>query len=229
MGQSWYCVNIDRGESTDTWWKMGEFFFAKDPARLIAAISVPANASLDYKKPETGNGSWAGDRIMVIGDYTEEWPQRVLEDERGDCFRGTTPYEYALTHMVGEMDSEWVLKFNDQYPTDRPWVLRNLDKKVYVSSDGIPTVGRDGRTLRYYKNVGPFSAPGLGSVLVGKIGWSQDPSCAMEHGEDYALTQGGWVGDRFDARVFDEVKDQMEAEGWTDVTNEEAIRTRGLW
>lgn len=61
--------------------------------------------------------------------------------------------------------------------------------------------------------------PGLGQVLLSRIGWSSDPSCSMPYNEHLQLHRGSWAGDRFDVRVLDDVIQSMKNEGgWTDIS-----------
>ncbi len=64
MGQYWRLVNIDRGEDLGHWGKLGEAFHnnSRDVMALLA-------------------GSWAGCRIMCIGDYTSDCPPNVLTSD----------------------------------------------------------------------------------------------------------------------------------------------------
>lgn len=77
----------------------------------------------------------------------------------------------------------------------------------------------------------PFdSTPGLGHVLLSKIGWSQPPSVTSMSWDDAGtFTQGDWAGDRFEVRSYNEVKAELELGDWIDVTNQEAQRFICIW
>lgn len=86
------------------------------------------------------------------------------------------------------------------YLSDRVWALRNICKKLYVRSDGIPTIDRE-KNLSYANYNGLRGFPGLGHALLTNIVWSDDTSTAMQ----FSDVQGSWVGDRVDVRLMDDV------------------------
>jgi len=236
MGQFWQFINIDKAQATDWFVKLGEIFFDPGTTFIIANIAVPANAPQDYHKPVIGKGSWVGDRIMFIGQESEKWPEKVLLSKSSETmdFENIKPCDFVnLAFKVYPFGSwkrdhlgrSYQERDDDAFPRDRTWVLRNLDKKVYVRSNGIPAVFEDDKLLRYYIEPGPFAIPGLGSVLLGRIGWS--PGSFRD--DEYQLTQGDWAGDRVDARLFDDVKEELLSGGWVDTSKIEALRTRALW
>ncbi|PBK94369.1 hypothetical protein ARMGADRAFT_1011915 [Armillaria gallica] len=192
MGQSWKLVNIDKREDLGHWGKLGEFF-NDDLSEVLALLA----------------GSWAGCRIMCIGDYLEECPPNVLTSEE---VAEITSYEYD------DDSSPTLYDFTFQsYKQIRArgfidlggMVLRNLTKHVYVRQD---VVVEDLKSSEY---------PGdIGNVLLTNICWSADSSCAMM----VDLTQGGWTGDRFDVVPLSSVEDDEEE--WEDVTEDQVKLTR---
>jgi len=230
MGQSWQFVNVDKARKTCWSMPMGEIFFSEWASYIIGLIAVPANAPKDYRKPVTGKGSWAGDCILFVGDHTKEWPENILNSKPGDAlnFKTLDPLHFVCRHALTMEPYETQLD-DKSYPRDMTWVLRNLDRKVYIRSNGLPSAFEHDRILRYYKEPGPFAVPGLGSVLLGKVRWSSDPSCDMSAGNEFNLTRGEWAGDRIDARHFQDVENELKSGGWLDHTNIEAKKLRALW
>jgi hypothetical protein len=105
------------------------------------------------------------------------------------------------------------------YPSDRAWALRNISNKLYVRSDGIPILNiQDNFTYEGHR--GLQASPGLGHVLLTNILWSDGNSTSMR----FSDVQGGWAGDRIDVRLMDDVVEEMQEEGWKDVSRQEAIR-----
>jgi len=224
--QCWWYVNIDKSEATACVGSMGEFFFSpQSPTSIIELLAIPANDPVEHEELNEGAGSWAGDRILCVGQYTTIWP---FESDPVDKVTGKPmpPPEFMSQAKVIETYSTHRRKSTTSIASfdatdSRVWVLRNLDKKLYIRSNGIPSMIASNRP-------GLFAAPGLGSVLLGRIGWSEDSECGMNWDED-TLHQGEWVGCRLDVRLFDEVKDAMITDGWIDDTDTEAERTRDIW
>ena len=61
----------------------------------------------------------------------------------------------------------------------RVWVLRNLSKREQVRSNGISF--EHNRMLVYDHCIGLDGSPGLGDVLISRLGWSSDPSISMSY------------------------------------------------
>jgi hypothetical protein len=253
MGQYWQFVNIDKRQSTGHLGKMGELFFSGSPRQLIYLLAIPAvplkNASSDPTTKKDVAGGWAGDRIICLGDYANSWPDGVVsavdfsdppspgasqdiwsEDGYGDYISNDdeeNPQVFARScrtvRNVDLGDEVWAA-----YPNDRVWVLRNITKKLYVRSNGIPTVNNENR-LTYNGHHGLKGFPGLGNVLVANIGWSQDSSTSMWYSRSGKLAEGNWAGNRIDVRLMDDIVEDMAKEGWTDISRQEAITMYHVW
>ncbi|KAK0184332.1 hypothetical protein F5146DRAFT_988094 [Armillaria mellea] len=190
MGQYWTIVNIDRREHLGNWGKLGEFFEARGSLDIIFLLA----------------DSWAGCRIMCLGDYMIDCPPNVLTSEEfaeieklPETGGGKTLYVLAteqykhVSHRLGWCDL-------------RGMVLRNRTKRVYVRRDEV----REGLASR---------GGDIGNVLLTNISWSDVPSCAM--GLD--LSRGAWAGDRVDVVPLNVVETNEE---WEDVTEDQIKLTR---
>ncbi|PBK68030.1 hypothetical protein ARMSODRAFT_292383 [Armillaria solidipes] len=192
MGQSWRLVNIDRREHLGDWGKLGEVFY--DDFNEVMALLA---------------GSWAGCRIMCIGDYMRECPPNVLTSEEvfeiasyhtDDDDSTATLYDFTYTYRE--------LRYRG-YIDLRGMVLRNLTRHVYVRQD---VAVEELKSSEY---------PGdIGNILLTNICWSADSSCAMM----VDLSQGGWAGDRFDVVPLSSV--EVDEEEWEDVTEDQVKLTR---
>ncbi|KAK0484289.1 hypothetical protein EDD18DRAFT_706952 [Armillaria luteobubalina] len=195
MGQYWRLINIDKFEDLGHWGKLGEAFL--NEYKLGGAIALLA-------------GSWAGCRIMCIGDYATDCPPNVLTPEEAteinpydsdDSDDESTPTFYDFTCRFKEIRSGGSIGL-------RGMVLRNLTKHVYVRRD---VVVEELANEQYRGDIG--------TVLLTNICWSDDSSCAM--GLD--LSRGGWAGDRFDVVPLSSVEEDEE---WEDVTEDQVKLTR---
>ncbi|SJL16509.1 uncharacterized protein ARMOST_20035 [Armillaria ostoyae] len=188
MGQYWKIVNIDRREHLGHWGKLGEFFEAHDSLDIILLLA----------------GSWAGCRIMCLGDYMINCPPNVLTSEElaeieklpenTETERGKTLYSLATEHYKHVSNR---IRWGDL----RGMVLRNRTKRVYVRRDEVleALASREGD---------------IGNVLLTNISWSDDPSCAMR----LDLSRGAWAGDRLDVVPLNVVETNEE---WEDVTEDQ--------
>ena len=111
------------------------------------------------------------------------------------------------------------------------WVLRNLTRKLYVRSDGIPTIDRHGDNpgLRCENYSGYWGVPGLAQALMLRVAWSSCPDTGMVLQDRISFHQGAWVGDRFDVRLYDDVAEDITLDGWADVTLELAKEIFMVW
>ncbi|CAA7260300.1 unnamed protein product [Cyclocybe aegerita] len=210
---------------------MGEFFFERsftdDLLYLLAMPAVPlptetpAHFNTTRRKPPAG--SWAGDRIILLGAWVEEWPESVEEAESPATL-------YNEAHCIDKVIFSYGGSKEEAYPQERVWVLRNLSQKIYVRSDRLPArvYGGGEHSLvlpgeEGYIQPGLRSTPRLINVLLARIGWSEDPSTAMAC--DMELTEGEWAGDRVDIRLLE----GADLEGWVDASDDEAGRLQTIW
>lgn len=207
---------------------MGEFFFGS-PGLWFLSLVIPARPTpiTPYGPGDTVYyGSWAGDRIICLGADSGQFPDNILTDsdiERLNAFRQTKE-SFNELNLVDLFRESSTLKRSTTVPAEDPygsldiWVLRNLSKREYVRSNGIPYLCDDGK-LVYLQCVGLNGTPGLDQVLLSRIGWSANNSINMAYEGPLQLHQGPWAGDRFDVQVFDDVVESMRDEGkWLDVT-----------
>jgi hypothetical protein len=127
MGQDFNFLNLDKKETLGGWGKFGEFFF--DGYSVAKLFGMLLN--------EDPHKNWAGDRIIIVGEYQRrrDVPVSLLE------------YVDALTIEHGKIegnekefslyqlkDSFTDAKGGNTWYTDG-LVLRNLSKFEYVKAD----------------------------------------------------------------------------------------------
>ncbi|PPQ75376.1 hypothetical protein CVT26_015509 [Gymnopilus dilepis] len=233
MGQYFMFANLDAHQSTGYLGKLGEFFYdAIDFLYLIAVPACPLERTGWSNSKALDNhpvypGSWAGDRIICLGDYAETWPEGKLDDSN---LSEETPGEFtesATEIRTRDFSYDWKLK--EAYPSDRVWVLRNLTKKVYVRSNGVPTINEDDSELTYDEHKGFAGKPGLSHILFSRISWSDDFSISMAYDKDEDIARGAWAADRLDVRLLDEVEQELITDGWIDITQVEARRLHDIF
>ncbi|RDB25968.1 hypothetical protein Hypma_006271 [Hypsizygus marmoreus] len=216
MGQYWQLINLDKRQTFGHWGKLAEFIPSDRPASIIPYLVVPAsplpqstlNANADLI------GSWAGDRIICIGDYTDyrDYPKGLLtEAERRKITKTTSLYDIAYK----KYDTVRPIRFPSPaaesmalaFAHDQVWVLRNLSKHQYVRVDAL---GADPKHVR-----GPstrWGSPGLGDVLLPRIMWTSETGQNYYEGE---IGRRSWAGDRFDIQTLDTVEGDDE---WKDIS-----------
>ncbi|PFH49923.1 hypothetical protein AMATHDRAFT_48337 [Amanita thiersii Skay4041] len=170
-----------------------------------------------------GPGSWAGHRLLTVGQYAHSLPPNVFtEAEKAEMYRyhelvesdyrdAEGPYFYDFAgdlYCRGNIpDYEQVPKLPNLSPSV-VWVLRNLTKRVFVRADVL---------AGDLNVVGPYFGPfGFEQLVLFNTMWSDDPSCNMHHDEE--LVPGPWCGDRFDITTSDVV--ESDARAWEDVSKE---------
>ncbi|KAF8901888.1 hypothetical protein CPB84DRAFT_1776933 [Gymnopilus junonius] len=214
MGQYWAFVNVDSRQRTGFLGKLGEFFFSDETDDLMYLLAIPVCPLRTWSRDPVMAGTWAGNRVICLGDYARTWPEEKVSPN------DLTPGQ--LSNVTNPMN------IKEAYPMDRVWVLRNLTKKIFVRSNGIPTPGEDG-TMSYGNHQGFIGEPGLGNVLLSRIAWSDDSSISMTYEDAEDISRGSWAADRFDVRGYDEVKEELARDGWLDHTRVEAKRLYGIW
>lgn len=111
MGQDFMLVNLDRNERVDIG-KLGASY-----------LDTELSAYLCNQNPEH---SWAGDRLILLGDYSWDIPAGIEEDYDP---------EYGCAY-VGPSDSTMPQDCHDSY--DKSKALRNICTREYIRSDLFP-------------------------------------------------------------------------------------------
>lgn len=108
-------------------------------------------------------------------------------------------------------------EFSDFYPTDRPWVLRNLTTHEYVRAEAIAIKKEyiHGPHIDYF---------GFGEVVVSRICRSSDPSVSM----NTSIIRGPWAGHAFDIVPEDQLREDKNVE-WKDVSREVSHYVSRIW
>jgi len=193
---------------------------------LLAIPAVPLTNPSTFKGLNIA-GAWAGDRIICLGDYADSWPDGVVGDgDFSQAASGVASESEDATDRSPQAFTEscrtvrtvnYGYEKDVSYPTDRVWALRNISKKLYVRSDGVPTIN-GGNNFTYEDHDGLEGFPNLGHVLLANILWSSDNSTPM----DFSDVQGAWAGDRVDIRLMDDVAEEIQEEEWMDISRREA-------
>lgn len=184
MGQYWTILNLDKRERLEGG-KLGEDLFSNAYGDLFTWLFISLR-----KDAVNPTWSWAGDRIIYLGDYADDCPEGLLtEDEEKELNHPdyTGLYDFAAQRYKNA--SHWDVR---KLPRP-PWVLRNLTRHEYVHSDAVEIV-----------NAGPDDrcVPGIMEALMIRLCWSSDGSLSMRYEARWPgirpLYRGFWAGNRFD-------------------------------
>lgn len=107
------------------------------------------------------------------------------------------------------------------FPTDEPWILRNLTKKQFVRAEAI--------ALKPEFIHGPdIDVIGFGEVLLMRICWSSAPAVGIE--DPTNICRGVWAGHRFDIRTLaSHRRETGDEDDWVDVSDEVAAEIATIW
>lgn len=166
-------------------------------------------------------GSWAGDRIICVGDYADSLPPGVVVDADQDNnlyhtakqqFKELPVDPNGLPEYMDDPDfldsmseDDFTRFINVAQAADRSsratnhnieieTVLCNLTRHEFIKESTVAKVlGAD-----------------LGHMLVRKISWSDEWDCG--------LGGGSWAGDKCEVTTLDQIKDG--GQGWKDIGQE---------
>lgn len=191
------------------------------------------------KRAEASVGTWAGDRIMCVGNIapgnlppqlrTEDVQNALLKDGQtisltkhiNDRFRkaalGPSLFSWDDVNKVclfSDAELQVLYAIEAQYgipsPQQQLLVMRNLSRRVYVSDKAL-------RPLNEYLHHNGQERVRLASVLITHICWTE----TSWDGSEPSLEKGKWAGDRFDFVTEDELLKRIaKGETWTDVGKE---------
>ncbi|KAG8813814.1 hypothetical protein FRC19_002166 [Serendipita sp. 401] len=158
MGQYWVFVNLDKrayltfGMST----RFGEIYYNVDIWRLLMHFQ------------------WEGDRVILIGDYTINFPPAVLSAaEQQEWLKNHSPYDWISETFKGEHGG-----LSPTHDTGSKAIL-NLSNHEYIRGDHFNGGGQH---------------PTMHQVILSRISWSHDPSMSMQG--PTLWNYGTWAGSR---------------------------------
>ncbi len=203
MGQYYKLVNLDKKQSLSPHAgmfrngtqlsfskytcgaKMSEQLYSVGvkPFLALALISVES----DEESANPLWGSWAGDRVVLIGDYSDDLPEFLTEAEVNELqFRDDNLY----TQSYGEMAADSTAWFSEEdrlgdiVPAYRRHVFVNTDKQEFIDPY---TFGHHRGFQQYFQNPEGVMR-GLFSCLFYSTG--------SGGGDISAFKKGRWAGDR---------------------------------
>jgi hypothetical protein len=122
MGQEWVVINIDKWASISRGGKFRELNWERNFRLQDLLILVPGV-----------EGSWAGDRIILYGEYAQELPPRVVPPKQVDPTIGSP--ETPLESMRTTRELPWSKELDGE---ELILVLRNLSAREYITSRLFP-------------------------------------------------------------------------------------------
>ena len=108
MGQYHHLVNVDKKEIVNPhglglglkqWEHLGDFSGTLADAMYILMMTSPARGGGDLPQSEI-SGRWTGDRVLVLGDYTEDSDVPSIPNV-GSLYRESEDYT-DITDMVAQ-------------------------------------------------------------------------------------------------------------------------------
>jgi hypothetical protein len=106
------------------------------------------------------------------------------------------------------------------YPSDQPWILRNLSTKEFVRSEAVALKPE-------YINGPNIQFLGFGEVLLTRICWSTSSSISMVYDGD--IHRGTWAGHTFDITTLARHRQDSKADDWKDVSEEVVEEITRIW
>ncbi len=214
MGQYWQLINLDKRQTFGNRGKLGEYLFTGWPKSIVPYLVLPALSEVRNSDDDGARlrilqaikaVSWAGDRIICIGDYTKKLPPDMLSDIEETQ---ENIWEVAESGYTSPEDIEQYREFID-YKIPTSWVLRNLSEHTYVRAEAVALDPDfiDGPWIKYF---------GFGHIVLSYIHWSADASRSSSCSAD--IVNGDWAGNRFDIVSIDTLR--TSGEQWEDVSEE---------
>lgn len=109
MGQYHILANLDKEEKVEPyeiglgvkqWEHLGEFNGTLADAMYILCMTSPARGGGDLP-PTIASGRWAGDRVVILGDYTENSDLPNIKDAK-NLYRHADDNYSDISHLVAE-------------------------------------------------------------------------------------------------------------------------------
>lgn len=132
--------------------------------------------------------------------------------------------ERLPSYEAGQVLSGWKLEDSTFYPTDQPWMLRNLTTKEFVRSEAIAV------KPEYIQ--GPIFRSGVsfGDVLIYRTSWGPwGKSSFGRPSEVGSFHRGVWAGHSFDIIPLARHTEETNAEEWNDSSEEVSREVSSIW
>ncbi|KAF9129309.1 hypothetical protein BGW39_004265 [Mortierella sp. 14UC] len=206
-------------------------------AMALTHFSFPALVEGEQvANPLAPLGTWSGDRIVFIGDYSEGVPpffnskdeqdleafSAVLKAKRADGEQAYPPTLYSFAAetfkavnvtdfvRVPNVEEKLATQFPDRSRTHH--LILNLDKKEYLDPAVCKSPTKMGPATTYV-DLFSIEQDGVMQGLFSLLFYSN--GCGG--GDVDAFRKGRWAGDRLSIRVKETVEDLAE---WTDISAE---------
>lgn len=214
MGQYYMLVNLDKKQSMSphagmfrngTQLSFSEYTCGAKMADQLYSVGVKPFLALalisvdsDQDSPNPLWGSWAGDRVVLIDDYSDDLPGFLTEAEVSDLqFRGGNLGEQTYGEMAAD-SAAWLSeedRLEDIVPAYRRHVFVNIDKKEFID----PYTFGHHRGFQQYFQSQEGVMRGLFSCLFYSTG--------SGGGDISAFKKGRWAGDRLRLVKLEEAYD----------------------
>ncbi|KAF9432442.1 hypothetical protein BGZ76_010817 [Entomortierella beljakovae] len=168
------------------------------PSLALALTDLKYNSGVT--NPIAPVGTWSGDRIVLIGDYSEGTPPFITEEDAAN------PGNYQKVSRPHFFKDEFAPELARLFPDGEETyhLILNIDKKEYLNPSeftGSPT----------YSNSFGYIADGIMQGLFSLLFYSTGSS-----GGDVAyFREGKWAGDHIAIREKSEVTD---LDSWEDIS-----------
>ncbi|KAL7783655.1 hypothetical protein V8C37DRAFT_414658 [Trichoderma ceciliae] len=194
-------------------------FSADEEARLAGEkLAVPANFE--------GSGEEGRSDPYTLHTFThplvsDKRLEVKLAQRSSSAFLRSEKRCIGEDHRLLELKKDELLVDESRYfPTDQPWILRNLTTKEFVRSEDI--------ALKPEFIRGPkIDVLGFGEVVLSRILWTTPSSDST--GDETISTRGVWAGHRFDITTLARHREDTRVVEWKDVSEDVATDIARIW
>jgi hypothetical protein len=119
MGQYHKLVNLDKQEQVQPWgigqgakqYEQTGVAGSLSDALYLLLITSPARGGGDWEKFDGLSGRWVGDRVVVIGDYTEDgdYPDPVAYPQFGKVYSDSKEWTDISDEVKDALAKVWEL------------------------------------------------------------------------------------------------------------------------
>lgn len=196
--------------------------------------------------------SWAGKRIICIGDYAQDVPEGMLSDKEIEDFKSMMVKEPEDETQDDDTLNLYDLPYRparwpvEQFATPLSWGEfwgdeadgvdrinhRIIQQPSYDSESSWVLCNLSKYEFVNYDDIRELGRKakgdiGIGRVVLSRICWSTDPSVGMSY--EGGIHRGVWAGDRFESTTIDRMRAPKAGQEWKDVTSEVIKEISTIW